>query len=229
MTQNFYKELTGLKLQSEKAQYISTNEYETIHRDFFDLDSYNNTISREHTLWEFYFLPSEHFDEYQCKEEQFLISVSTEKEIPCITLKKRCNIGNFVNERSSVITRSQFKDLLLENYDWMKHSSELLILEFFNKINVWRLKIGILLKCARHQIYLKKEKLMITLDNYRAVPGNYKFSHKHSIYDQMLKHSNRITVKDICSNYLGMACFDILSSIGYAPDTKQPLFIRADN
>lgn len=228
MTQNLYQEMTGLKLQSEKAEYITDAEYDNLQNTIFETIPYDNTITRRGTLWEFYFLPNERYEDYQCSQEQFLISVSTEKEDSCITLKKRCSIGDYTNERSSKIKRSQFRDLLMENYNWMKHSSELLLLEFYNKIKLWKLKIGILLKCTRNQMYLKREKLMITLDSYRAIPSNFGVHHKNSLYDQMIKHSSRVTVKDMCSNYPGMACSEILQSIGFPTPAKQPCLVQAD-
>lgn len=228
MTQNFYQEFTGLKLQSEKAEYITASEYDSLHNKIFEAVPYDNTITRQGSLWEFYFLPNENYEDYQCSQEQFLISVSTEKEDSCITLKKRSSIGDFTNERSSKINRKQFRELLLENYNWMKHSSELLLLEFYNKIKLWKLKIGILLECTRNQMYLKREKLMVTLDSYRAIPSSFGVHHKNSLYDQMIKHSCRVTVKDICSNYLGMTCSDILYSIGYPVPSKQPCLVQAN-
>lgn len=207
MTQDLFQEVTGIKLQPEKEEYLTSNE-------FAELPAYNN-ITKENTIWEFYFVPEEITGIKQYAHEDYLVSVSTEEDTPCITLKKRSKFGDFINEHCSFITKQQFRELLLENYEWMKHSGELLLLELYNKFTVWKMKVGIFLECLRKSILFPKEKVLVTVDTYRAIPGNTLIASRNPLYRQMAENSYRVTVKDLCSNYSGMNCLDIVHSLSH--------------
>ena len=212
MTQDLFQEITGVALQSEKEDYLTEQDFTILKSQFFELPTYNST-TKEDAVWEFYFIPQELSDNRQCTEEQFLVSVSTQENEPCITLKKRSRLGDFISEKFSKITKKQFRSLLLENYDWMKHSGELLLLELYNKFKLWNMKIGILLECARRQLLLAEENLMVTLDSYRVIPGNYKIFQQNPLCQQMKDSSYRLTVRDFGSNYSGMGCREIIGSL----------------
>lgn len=212
MTQDLFQEITGVKLQSEKEEYFTANDYDMLSSQFLEMPTYNN-ITREDTIWEFYFIPEEFLQNSQSHDEEYLVSVSTEENQPCITLKKRSKLGDLMNEKFFRISKMQFRNLLLENYEWMKHSGELLLLELYNKFKLWKMKIGILMECARRQAYFASERLLVTIDNYRVIPGNQEIYHKNPLYRQMAGHSHRITIRDFGSNYAGMECRDILRAL----------------
>lgn len=212
MTQDLFQEITGVKLQSEKEEYFTTSDYNMLSTPFLEMPTYNN-ITREDTIWEFYFVPEEFAQNSQCTDEEYLVSVSTEENQPCIVLRKRCKLGDLMNEKFSHITKGQFKNLLLENYEWMKHSGELLLLELYNKFKLWKMKIGIFMECARRQAYFASERLLVTIDHYRVVPGNQEIFYKNPLYRQMTEHSHRIAIRDFGSNYAGMECRDILRAL----------------
>lgn len=212
MTQDLFQEVTGVKLQSEKKEYVTAKEISALGTPFLEMPTYHN-ITREDSVWEFYFVPEELNSNIQGNEEEYLVSITTEKDDSCITLKKRYQMGDLMNEKASRISKSQFKELLLENYEWMKRSGELLLLELYNKFKLWKMKIGILMECARRQAYFASERLLITIDQYRVFPSNQYVALKSPVYQQMQASTHRITVRDFGSNYAGMGCRDIIRSL----------------
>ncbi|NLL78356.1 MAG: hypothetical protein GX234_00785 [Clostridiales bacterium] len=212
MAQDIFQEITGVALQAEKEEYLSEQDLQQLNAEFLELPTYNNT-TKENSVWEFYFVPEEFNQNSQCNDEEYLVSVSSYQDEPCITLKKRSKLGDFINEKFSRISKKQFRSLLLENYEWMKHSGELLLLELYNKFKLWNMKIGVLLECARKQLLLAEEQLLVTLDHYRIIPGNLSIFRQNPLCQQMKRGSYRITVKDLGSNYSGMNCREIISSL----------------
>lgn len=212
MAQDLFQEITGIALQAEKEDYLSAQDFNQLNTQLLELPSYNN-ITKEDSVWEFYFVPEEFTENAQCGEEEYLVSVTTYQNEPCITLKKRSKIGEFINEKFSRISKKQFRNLLLENYEWMKHSGELLLLELYNKFKLWNMKIGVLLECARRQILLTEERLLLTLDQYKIIPGNDRIFKRNPLCQQMQGSSCRVTVRDLGSNYSGMGCREILASL----------------
>lgn len=212
MSQDLFQEITGIALQPEKEEYLSEQDFSKLNTGLLELPAYNN-MTKEDSVWEFYFVPEEFTNDSQCNDEEYLVSITTHQDEPCITLKKRAKLGDFINEKFSRISRKQFRNLLLENYEWMKHSGELLLLELYNKFKLWNMKIGVLLECARRQVLLTEEKLLVTVDRYHVIPGSDKIFTKNPLCQQINNNSCRITVRDLGSNYSGMNCKEILTSL----------------
>lgn len=212
MTQDIFQEITGVALQPEKEEYLSDQDFNEINTGFLELPAYSST-TKEDSVWEFYFVPQDFTQNSQCNDEEYLVSVTTHQNEPCITLKKRSKLGDFINEKFSRISKKQFRNLLLENYEWMKHSGELLLLELYNKFKLWNMKIGVLLECARKQILFAEEQILVTVDHYRVIPGNHEIFKNNPLCQQIQSSSHRITVRDFSSNYSGMGCKEIISSL----------------
>ncbi len=212
MTQDLFQEITGVALLPEQEAYLSDQDYDNLQSNFSNLPLYNNT-TKEDSVWEFYFVPEEFHKDSQCNEEEYLVSVTTHEEEPCITLKKRSKFGHFISEKFSKISKKQFRNLLLENYEWMKHSGELLLLELYNKFTLWNMKIGVLLACTRREFVLAQEQLSVTLDDYRLIPGKNKIFQSNPLCQQMQHSSHRVIIKDLGSNYSGMDCKQIIASL----------------
>lgn len=212
MTQDLFQEMTGVQLLPEKEEYLTDSDFNSINMRFHELPTYNN-FTKENNIWEFYFIPEEACENKRYQDEEYLVSVTTADDIPCISLKKRSKFGDFISEKAAGITRAQFKKLLQENYEWMKHSGELLLLELYNKFKLFRMKLGLLMECIRREIYYSDEKLLVTLDHYRALPGGSELFNTNPLYRHIRNSAYRITVKDLGSNYQGMGCREILHAL----------------
>lgn len=212
MTQNLFQEMTGVQLQPEKEEYLSDQDFNSLNTQFLELPVYNS-FTKENNIWEFYFIPEEVTDSRPGQDEEYLVSITTAEDNPCITLRKRSKFGEFINEKVSRISKEQFRKLLLENYEWMKHSGELLLLELYNKFKLFRMRIGLLLECIRKEVYYSSEKLLVTLDHYRALPGSSELFNQNPLYRHIRNSAYRITVKDLGCNYQGMGCRDIIYSL----------------
>lgn len=215
MTETLFTEVTGVQLHSEKDSFLTDQEFTTVHDDLVERLSYHTDTNFSHNVLEFYFMPEELNAEISSPAEQFSVSMVADHSADSdyvVSLRKKSKIGELTNERFTKLTGEQLSNILYSQYEWMKNSCESLILEFYNKLKLWKLKICLVLEYTREQFYMKDKNVSIRLDLHNAI-YNLGLSDTHPYLQKLRVRPYHLSIRNLDSAYKGLDCLESLEQL----------------
>lgn len=156
------QQMTGVRLFHEDKRLLSESEYLHLKENIdvgYRSEEDNQILDKE--ICEIYFDSSFPL-EYQ--PEQFVIAVEKQGKHRRFSLKRRNKIGKYESEKAIKITKKEYRDILQGSVEWMKESKKILMNEFYCKLKLFQFKISKIMKCYREEIYIKCEKILLTID-----------------------------------------------------------------
>ncbi len=158
------QEMTGIRLFQEQEILLDQKNLENLYKKINQNETkVKSGIVKADTkqICEIYFDSSYISEIYP---EQFMLTMEQKGKRKVFILKRKNKIGGYESEKSVKISKEQYRNILQGCLDWMKQSGKTLLNEFYSKTKIFHYKISKIVKCYREEVYLKYEKLLLTID-----------------------------------------------------------------